>query len=52
VGKHRWGDEPFIEQFLKRHGRLEECMTAMHITTVTRAQLRQAIRRVARWLLA
>jgi hypothetical protein len=41
-----------VDQLRSRPGRLEQCMTAMHITTVTKAQLWQAVRRLARWLLA
>ncbi|ROZ63423.1 nucleotidyl transferase AbiEii/AbiGii toxin family protein [Ramlibacter sp. WS9] len=41
-----------VDALQSRPGRLEECMKAMRIATVTKAQLWQAIRRVARRLLA
>lgn len=41
-----------VDMLQARRGRLEECMAALNITTVTKAQLWQAIRRVARRLLA
>lgn len=41
-----------VDALQSRPGRLEECMKAMHIATVTKAQLWQAIRQVARRLLA
>lgn len=41
-----------VDTLQSRRGRLEECMTALNIGTVTKAQLWQAIRRVARRLLA
>lgn len=39
-----------IEALQTRHGRLEQCMRALSITTVTKAQLWQAIRKVGRAL--
>jgi hypothetical protein len=39
-----------VEALQKRHGRLEECMEALSITSVTKAQLWQAIRKVGRAL--
>lgn len=41
-----------VDALQSRPGRLEECMKAMHIATVTKAQLWQAIRHVARRLLS
>lgn len=41
-----------VEALRSRRGRLEQCMTALSIAPVTKAQLWQAIRRVARQLLA
>jgi hypothetical protein len=41
-----------VDALQSRPGRLEECMKAMRIATVTKAQLWQAIRRVGRRLLA
>jgi hypothetical protein len=39
-----------IEALQTRHARLEQCMRALGITTVTKAQLWQAIRKVGRAL--
>jgi hypothetical protein len=41
-----------VDALQSRQGRLEECMTALSIGPVTKAQLWQAIRKVARRLLA
>ncbi len=41
-----------VDSLEARRGRLEDCMTALRIDGVTRAQLCQAIRTVARQLLA
>ena len=41
-----------VDTLQSRRGRLEERMSALNIGTVTKAQLWQAIRRVARRLLA
>lgn len=41
-----------IDALQSRRGRLEQCMTAMRMTGVTKAQLWQAIRRVGKQLLA
>jgi hypothetical protein len=41
-----------VDALQSRRGRLEECMTALRIGPVTKAQLWQAIRGVARRLLA
>lgn len=41
-----------VDGLQSREGRLEECMTALSIGPVTKAQLWQAVRRVARRLLA
>jgi hypothetical protein len=41
-----------VDALQSRRGRLEECMSALNIGTVTKAQLWQAITRVARRLLA
>jgi hypothetical protein len=39
-----------VEALQKSHGRLEQCMRALSITTVTKAQLWQAIRKLGRAL--
>jgi hypothetical protein len=39
-----------VEALQKRHGRLEQCMRTLSITTVTKAQLWQAIRKLGRAL--
>lgn len=39
-----------VESLQRRPGRLEECMDALSITTVTKAQLWQAIRKLGRVL--
>jgi hypothetical protein len=41
-----------VEMLKDRRGRLEQCMTALSIEPITKAQLWQAIRQVARQLLA
>jgi hypothetical protein len=41
-----------VDALQSRRGRLEECMTALSVGPVTKAQLWQAIRNVARRLLA
>ena len=41
-----------VDTLKTRRGRLEACMTALSIYSVTKAQLWQAIRTVARQLLA